>query len=61
MGRFTVRSKTRQEVIDITEEVAAHVAASVGDGTLHLSTQHTTCGLTVFTKETGIAEDLLSG
>ena len=59
MGRFTVQSKAQQEVIDITEEVAAH-AASVGDGTLHLFTPHTTCAVTILTSEAGIAEDLLT-
>ena len=59
MGVITVRSKTHEQVIDITEDVAA-VAASVSDGVCSLFTQHTTCALTVLTNEDGIAEDFLS-
>ena len=59
MGSVVVRSKAREEVIDITGDVSA-VAASMGDGTCHLFTQHTTCALTVLTNEDGIAEDLLT-
>ena len=59
MNVITVRSKTHEQVIDITEDVGA-VAASVSDGVCSLFTQHTTCALTVLTNEEGIAEDLLS-
>jgi secondary thiamine-phosphate synthase enzyme len=59
MSSVIVRSKDREQVIDITEEVSA-VAASMGDGTCNLFTQHTTCALTILTNEEGIAEDLLT-
>src|SRR5207249_3899203 len=59
MSALTVRSKAREQVIDITEDVAA-LAASMSDGVCSLFIQHTTCALTVLTNEEGIAEDLLS-
>ena len=59
MNAITVQSKAHEEVIDITQEVAA-LAAARGDGVCSLFTQHTTCALTVLTNEAGIAEDLLN-
>ena len=59
MNAITVKSLAHEEVIDITQEVAA-LAASRGDGVCSLFTQHTTCALTVLTNEAGIAEDLLN-
>src|SRR2546422_1355238 len=58
MSALIVRSKAREQVIDITADVAA-LAASMGDGVCSLFTQHTTCALTILTNEAGIAEDLL--
>src|SRR5215510_1363653 len=60
MGVITVQSKAHEQVIDITQDVAARVA-SMRDGVCHLFTQHTTCSLTILTNEAGIAEDLLTG
>jgi secondary thiamine-phosphate synthase enzyme len=46
--RLRIRSSSREELIDITDEVAAAVAASgVQEGVLHLWSMHTTCALTV--------------
>jgi secondary thiamine-phosphate synthase enzyme len=59
MSLITVRTEARQQVIDLTKDVAA-LATSMSDGTCHLFTQHTTCALTVLTNEDGIAEDLLT-
>jgi len=59
MNVITVQSKAYEEVLDITQEVAARAAAR-GDGVCSLFTQHTTCALTVLTNEEGIAEDLLN-
>jgi secondary thiamine-phosphate synthase enzyme len=58
MNVVTVHSKDREQVVDVTAEVAALVA-STGDGICSLFTRHTTCALTVLTNEAGIAEDLL--
>ena len=55
MNAITVKSLAHEEVIDITQEVAALAA-----GVCSLFTQHTTCALTVLTNEEGIAEDLLN-
>jgi len=41
-----VRSRSREEMIDITLEVEEHLPAD-GDGICVLFVQHTTCGLTV--------------
>lgn len=46
MITLTVRSNTREEMIDITPEVAEHIQAGA-DGVCVLFTQHTTCGLTI--------------
>ena len=46
MQRFTVSSKAREEMIDITREVEKHLPDE-GDGTVVVFVQHTTCGLTV--------------
>jgi secondary thiamine-phosphate synthase enzyme len=59
MSILSVQSKAREQVIDITADVAA-LAASMGDGVCSLFIQHTTCALTIVTNEAGIAEDLLS-
>ena len=59
MSVITVHSKAHEEVIDLTEDVAA-LASSVSDGVCSLFIQHTTCAVTVLTNEEGIAEDLLS-
>lgn len=59
MNTITVHSKAHEQVIDITEDIAA-VAASMTDGVCSLFLQHTTCALTVVTNEEGIAVDLLS-
>ena len=59
MSVVTVHSKAREQVLDVTAEVAALVA-STGDGVCSLFVRHTTCALTVLTNEAGIAEDLLA-
>jgi secondary thiamine-phosphate synthase enzyme len=45
MRSLAVKSKKREEMIDITREVEEHLPA--GDGICVLFVQHTTCGLTV--------------
>jgi secondary thiamine-phosphate synthase enzyme len=46
--RITVKSRQREELLDITELVAARVTASgVSEGVIALWSLHTTCGLTV--------------
>lgn len=48
MLSFSVSSKAREEMIDVTAEVARFVRESVtGEGVCTLFTQHTTCGLTI--------------
>src|SRR5690348_12295353 len=48
MKTFTVRSKKREQMIDITREAADFVAESeAADGICFLYTQHTTCGITI--------------
>jgi|SRR5215471_1064721 len=59
MSFITVHSKDHEQVIEITDEVAA-IAASIGDGVCTVFTEHTTCALTILTNETGIADDLLT-
>src|SRR2546422_17504 len=59
MDVITVHRKDREQVIEITDQVAA-IAASVGDGGCTVFTQHTTCALTILTNEHGIADDLLT-
>jgi len=59
MSAFIVESEDHEQVIDITADVAAHVA-SMGDGVCNLFTPHTTCAVTILTNEEGIAEDLLT-
>jgi secondary thiamine-phosphate synthase enzyme len=46
--RLQLRSTTREQLIDITDEVRALVRRSgVSDGVLHMWSMHTTCALTV--------------
>ena len=59
MSAIVVHSKAHEQIIDITQEVAA-AAASLRDGICGLFVQHTTCALTILTNEEGIAEDFLS-
>jgi secondary thiamine-phosphate synthase enzyme len=46
MQTIKVQSKKREEMIEITREVARLLPAA-GDGVCVLFTQHTTCGLTI--------------
>jgi secondary thiamine-phosphate synthase enzyme len=59
MKFITVHTKDHEQVIDITEQVAA-VVTSMNDGVCGLFTKHTTCALTILTNEQGIAQDLLN-
>lgn len=46
MQMLKVRSKQREELIEITDEVSKYIPDS-GEGMCVLFTQHTTCGLTI--------------
>jgi secondary thiamine-phosphate synthase enzyme len=46
MHKLSIRSKNREEMIDIMREVEGHLPES-GEGVCALFVQHTTCGLTV--------------
>lgn len=46
MENIVVRSTKREELIDITSEVARHLPET-GEGICVLFTRHTTCGLTI--------------
>jgi len=59
MSVITVHSKEHDQVIDITDQIAA-AAAATADGVCTVFTQHTTCALTILTNEAGIADDLLT-
>jgi secondary thiamine-phosphate synthase enzyme len=59
MNVITIHSKHHEQVIEITDQVAA-IAGSIGDGVCTVFTQHTTCALTILTNENGIADDLLT-
>jgi len=59
MNVITMHSKDHEQVIEITDQVAA-IAASIGDGVCTVFTQHTTCALTILTNENGIADDLIT-
>jgi len=58
MRSFTIRSREHDQVIDITDRVAAEAAAAGGE-VCTVFVPHTTCALTVLTGERGIADDLL--
>ncbi len=48
MTSFSVSSKTREEMIDVTAEAARFVRErATGEGICLIFTQHTTCGLTI--------------
>jgi len=59
MNVITIDSKDHEQVIDITDQVAA-IAVSIGEGICNVFTEHTTCALMILTNENGIAEDLLT-
>ncbi len=46
MKTLTIRSKDREELVDITRKVAETVPET-GEGVVVLFAQHTTCGLTI--------------
>ena len=46
MQTIKVKSAQREELIEITDEVSAHIP-NEGEGVCVLFTQHTTCGLTI--------------
>lgn len=46
MQTIKVRSKEREELIEITDEVSKYIPAA-GEGICVLFVQHTTCGLTI--------------
>lgn len=58
MKAITVTTKDHEQVVDVTQAVAA-VIGSMRDGICHLFTTHTTCALTILTNEAGIAEDIV--
>lgn len=47
MQSFTLRSRQREEFIDITQALGEAAARLGGDGALHVYCPHTTCGLTI--------------
>ncbi|MBL1592095.1 YjbQ family protein, partial [Klebsiella pneumoniae] len=47
MKRLDIKTSKREEMVDITKEVARIIADTEGEGLVHLFVQHTTCGLTV--------------
>lgn len=47
METLTVTSRRREEMIEITREVARSVATRGGEGICFVFTRHTTCGLTI--------------
>ena len=59
MTSITVQSKRHDEVIDITDQLAAP-AASMRGGVCLAFLEHTTCALTILTNEEGIAKDLIT-
>ena len=59
MTLITVQSTDREQVLDITKQVAS-LATSMTEGVCSLFTKHTTCALTILTNEDGIAEDFLA-
>src|SRR5687768_8338922 len=47
-SRIQVRSGSREELVDITDQVRAAVhRGRIAEGVIHLWSMHTTCGLTV--------------
>ena len=47
-GRFEVRTREREQLVDITGPVSEEIRASgVTEGVVHLWSMHTTCGITV--------------
>ena len=48
MNRITVKTREREQLVDMTAEVQARVdTAGVTDGVIHLWSLHTTCAITV--------------
>lgn len=62
MAGFTVKTNRRSEMVDITERVAAEVAASgVADGVAHVFVPHTTCGVTINeAADPSVARDIIA-
>jgi secondary thiamine-phosphate synthase enzyme len=59
MSVIQVSSEAREEIIDITADVAAAITSGSA-GVCTVFTAHTTCALTILTNEAGIAADFLS-
>ena len=53
-----VQTTSATQVVDITEQVRAHVAGRAG-ACCHLYLRHTTAGLMIVTGETGVPEDIM--
>lgn len=59
-AQFTVQSSKRTEILDITDEVAAKVAAmGLNDGLACVSVAHCTCAIYVNENESGLVADTL--
>jgi secondary thiamine-phosphate synthase enzyme len=58
MRSFTVRSSDHDQIIDITERVAAEAGSMTGE-VCTVFVPHTTCALAVLTGERGIGDDFL--
>ena len=63
MSRITVRTDRREQMVDVTREVADAVEASgVAHGIAHVYSTHTTAGVTINENaDPDVAHDLLSG
>lgn len=58
---FTVPSSSRQQVLDITEEVIAEARASgISSGLCMVSVPHATCGIYLNENEEGLVHDVLT-
>ncbi len=61
MQRFTIKTRNKREVADITDEVSGAVRKHYGEGTgvCHLATLHTTAALTTADLDPGTDLDML--
>ena len=61
LQRLTVRTRARESLVDITEDVQQAVAqAGVAEGTALLFVPHTTCGITIQENaDPGVQHDML--
>jgi len=57
---FSVKTRSRFDSIDITDEVESRINGSIKEGVAYIFVKHTTCAIIINEAESGLMQDYLS-